>query len=110
MLVYGWTLQYRVHISVPIVATFVTGWSAISIQAAFMTYLVDIFHDKSASASAALNIGRCLMGAGGTAAANPLIEALGVGPAFSLLTGIMLLGLGMLGMQAWVRKRSKQEP
>jgi MFS family permease len=106
ILVFGWTLQYRVHISVPIISTFVTGWTAVSIQSTVMTYLVDIFHDKSASASAALNIARCLMGAGGTAAANPLIEAVGAGPCFSILTGVMALGLVMVGLQAWLRKKA----
>lgn len=109
VLVFGWTLQYSVHISVPIIATFVTGWTAVSIQSAIMTYLVDIFHDQSASASAALNIARCLMGAGGTAAANPLIEAVGVGASFSILTGVMIVGLAMLLMQSWVRKRTASE-
>lgn len=106
ILVFGWTLQYGVHISVPIVSTFVTGWMAVSIQSAVMTYLVDVFHEKSASAGAALNIARCLMGAGGTAAANPLIEAVGSGPCFSILTALMGGGLVMVGLQTRMQRRS----
>jgi MFS family permease len=106
MLVFGCTLQYHVHISVPIITTFVTGWTAVSIQSIVMTYLVDLFNEKSASASAALNLARCLLGAGGTAIANPLIEATNTGTTFSITTGALVLGLGGMGWQAWSRKRT----
>lgn len=106
IIVFGWTMQYRIQIAAPIATTFVTGWTAVSIQSVTMTYLVDIFHDNSASASAALNIGRCLLSAGGTAAANPIIQGLGIGGCFTLLTGLMLLGLGLIWGQAWLNRQS----
>ena len=109
ILVFGWTLHYNVHIAVPIITTFVSGWMSVSIQTTIMTYLVDEFPDISASASAALNIARCLLGAGGTAAANPLIEAVGIGPCFSILTGLMLIALGVLAIQTRLRRRLKED-
>lgn len=91
VLVFGWTVNYATNISVPIIALFVLGWTAISIQSAVSTYLVDIHPGQSASATAALNLVRCLLGAGGTAFVNPLVESINVGWTATLLVGLMLL-------------------
>jgi MFS family permease len=98
-LVFGWTLDKHVHISVPIISTFSIGWASISIQSVVTTFLVDIFPLKGASATAAVNLARCLMGAGGTASVMPLIGALSIGWTFTLLTGIMGLALALLVVQ-----------
>lgn len=76
--------------------------------------LVDVFPDRSASATAALNLARCLLGAGGTAAALPIVTAINVGWAFTLLTGIMFVALGLIPMQMRhgahkMRKRTDQD-
>ncbi|KAI4794103.1 MFS general substrate transporter, partial [Aureobasidium sp. EXF-8845] len=49
VLIFGWMIRYHVHISVPIITTFITGWCAVSAQSLVMTYLVDIFQDRSAA-------------------------------------------------------------
>jgi MFS family permease len=84
VLIFGWTIRYHVHISVPIITTFITGWCAVSAQSLVMTYLVDIFQDRSAAGSAALNLARCLCAAGGTSFVIPLIRAVGIGWAFTI--------------------------
>ncbi|KAF3225007.1 hypothetical protein TWF191_005855 [Orbilia oligospora] len=68
ILLFGWTIHYphKVHIAVPIISTFITGWTAISNYSVVVTYLVDIFNDRSAAASASLNLARCLFAAGAT--------------------------------------------
>lgn len=101
ILVFGWTLDRKVYIAVPIICTFFTGWAAVSIQTTVMTYLVDVFPDRSSSASASMNLARCLMAAGGTSFVMPLIDKIGVGPCFSLLTGIMVLAFGLVAVQ-WI--------
>jgi len=90
VLVFGWTVRSRTHISVPIIALFVLGWTAISIQTVVSTFLVDIHPDQSASATAALNLVRCLLGAGGTAFVNPLLEKINVGWASTFLVALMI--------------------
>ena len=104
--VFGWTLRYRVHISVPIITTFVTGWAAVSIQSTIMTYLVDLFPEKSASASAGLNLARCLLGAAGTALVDPMIEGIGAGWCFTILSGIMTVSLTLIVGRMWFRVRN----
>ena len=115
VLVFGWTIDKHVHISVPIITTFFTGWAEIAIQAATSTFLVDIFPKQSASATAALNLSRCLMGAGGTAAIIPLADAINVGWSFTLCTGVMLVSLLLLIIQMqygprWRAARDGKEP
>lgn len=98
-LVFGWTLEYKVHIAVPIICTFVLGWTATSIISVVNTFLVDIFPKKGASATAALNLLRCLVGAGGTAAVLPIVNAVGVGWTFTLAAGLLFLSVGMVVVQ-----------
>ncbi|KAK3044957.1 hypothetical protein LTS18_014940, partial [Coniosporium uncinatum] len=76
VLVFGWTIQYSIHISVPIICSFFIGWAATCIYSIANTYLVDVFTHSGASATAALNLARCLVGAGGTAAILPLANAI----------------------------------
>jgi MFS family permease len=114
VLVFGWTLQYKVHISVPIICTFILGWCATSIISVVNTFMVDIFNKKSASATASLNLVRCLMGAGGTAAVLPIVNAIGVGWTFTLLVGIMMASLGLVWVQMrwgmmWRKRRESKE-
>lgn len=99
VLVFGWTLKYHVHISVPIICTFVVGWAATSIIGVVTTFMVDLFPKQAASATAAVNLVRCLMAAGGTAAAIPIVRGIGVGWTFTMLVGIMLLSLTLVVAQ-----------
>lgn len=95
ILLFGWAIQHphKVHIAVPIVSTFITGWTAISTQSLIMTYLVDIFHDRSAAASASLNLARCLFAAGGTSFIMPMIDGVGVGVAFTICAAVQVVAL-----------------
>ncbi|KAF4500382.1 multidrug transporter [Fusarium agapanthi] len=101
ILLFGWTIQYtpRVHIAVPIVSTFITGWSAVSMQSLIMTYLVDLFHARSAAASASLNLARCLFAAGGTSFVMPMINSIGVGLAFTVCVAVQGVAVVSLAVQ-----------
>jgi MFS family permease len=95
ILLFGWTIQYpkRVNIAVPIVSTFITGWTAVSTQSVIMTYLVDVFSDRSAAASASLNLARCLFAAGGTSVVMPMVNGVGVGLAFTICAAVQTVAL-----------------
>ncbi len=113
-IVFGWTLDYHVHISVPIICTFILGWSSTSIIGIISTFLIDVYPTKGASATAALNMARCLMGAGGSAAVLPIVNAIGVGWTFTVLVGLMLVSIGLLIIQMkmglkWRQRRMKRE-
>jgi len=111
VLVFGWTIQYNIHISVPIICTFIMGWSSTSMISVVSTLVVDIFPKEAASATAAINLLRCLMGAGGVAAVLPLVNAIGAGWTFTILTGLSIAGLGLVVLQMGYgrRRRLKRE-
>lgn len=76
--------------------------------------MVDIYPTKGASATAALNMVRCLMGAGGTAAVLPIVNGIGIGWTFTLLAGVLIVSLGMAVVQImmgsqWRRKRLEKD-
>jgi MFS family permease len=98
---FGWTIQYpdRVSIAVPIVSTFITGWTAVSTQSVIMTYLVDVFPDRSAAASASLNLARCLFAAGGTSFVMPMVNGIGVGLAFTVCVAVQVVAVVGLAVQ-----------
>ena len=99
IILFGWTIQYRVHIAVPIISTFITGWTAVSTQSLVMTYLVDIYADNSAAASASLNLARCLFAAGGTSFVMPMVNRIGGGLAFTICAIVQLVALIGPGVQ-----------
>jgi MFS family permease len=96
VLIFGWTLDERVHISVPIIATFFLGWASTSIIGVVTTFMVDCFPNQGASATAALNLVRCLLAAGGSAAVLPIVSGLGVGWTCTLFVGIMVGSLSLV--------------
>ncbi|KAK7999024.1 MFS general substrate transporter [Apiospora marii] len=95
---FGWSIQFsaKVPIAVPIVSTFVTGWTLVSTQSVIITYIVDVFPDRSAAASASLNLARCLFAAGGTGFVMPLVRGIGVGLAFTVCAAVQLLALALV--------------
>ena len=90
-LCYGWILQAQTSVAVPLVFQFFIGLTATSSTNAFSVMLVDSYPTKSATASAANNFTRCLLGAGATAAIQPMLTAMGRGGCFSFVAGVLFL-------------------
>ncbi|KAI9835252.1 MAG: hypothetical protein M1819_002396 [Sarea resinae] len=90
LLLYGWSLQERLHWIVPAVATGFCGFSLSSSTTPIMNYLVDIFGDRSASAVAAVLPLRYIAGAFLPVAAPYMYSSLGYGWANSLLAFVLL--------------------
>lgn len=111
ILVFGWTTQYpaRVPLAIPIITTFVSGWTAVATLGAVTTYLVDVFHTRSAAASASLNLARCLFAAGGTGFVGPMVQSIGPGWAFTICVGVQVLGVGLIFWQFWVGKKMREQ-
>ncbi|TGJ80037.1 hypothetical protein E0Z10_g8724 [Xylaria hypoxylon] len=99
ILVFGWTIRYHVHIAVPIVTTFITGWMVVSIVSVVTTYLIDVFPEHKAASSATVNLARCLLAAGGTSIVTPIIGAVGVGWTFTIAVAAQLIAIVGLAIQ-----------
>lgn len=109
IVVFGWTVRYSAHIAVPIVSTFITGWTAVSTQSIVMTYLVDVFPDRTAAASASLNLARCLLAAGGTSIVMPVAYGIGVGWTFTVCVFVQMSALLGFAVQYKFGGRWRQE-
>lgn len=84
---YGFSLNLNI-IALPIILQFAISYTANSIFALNSTLVVDLFPNASASATAVNNLVRCLMGAGGVAVVQLMVDAVASGPTFAIWAGI----------------------
>lgn len=116
LLLFGWSLTApgpsndpKSHWLVPLMAQLAAGWSATSVLASNNTLLVDLYPNESASASAILNLSRCLMAAGGVAAVDPFLRTFGPGWLSVLLVGVLTLGVVPYGLHSYYGQRWREE-
>ncbi|KAK4113312.1 multidrug resistance protein [Canariomyces notabilis] len=100
---YGWMLESRVHVSGPLIVSFILGLLETCLVQTYNTLLVDIFQESPSAAAASGNIVRCALSAGGIAAMEPLMRSLGIGWYFTLLATVSVL-LGLVGNEVLTRK------
>ncbi|GMG04758.1 unnamed protein product [Aspergillus oryzae] len=81
--VYGVSL--RTHLAVPIILQYIIAYCSTGIFTINSALVIDLYPGASASATAVNNLMRCLIGAAGVAAVQPIIDALGPTYTFVLL-------------------------
>lgn len=96
LVLYGWMLQIEAHLSVPLILLFLIGFFVNGAFNAMSTMLIDLYPARPATATAANNLVRCWMGAGGTAVVILIVDALGRGWAFTLVGGLVFVASPML--------------
>lgn len=111
---YGWALQYKANLAVPLIIQFILGFCMVCTSNSISTLLADIFPGQVTTASAAQNLLRCLLGAVGSAVVDPMLDGMGTGWCFTF-TGLMMLCSMLLlwaevkwGME-WRQKRWRQQ-
>jgi hypothetical protein len=116
LLLFGWSLTApgpsndpKPHWIVPLLAQLAAGWSATSVLTSNNALVVDLYPANSASASAILNLSRCLMAAGGVAAVDPFLRAYGPGWLSVLLVGIVTVGVVPYGLHSYNGQRWREE-
>ncbi|KAH6889384.1 major facilitator superfamily domain-containing protein [Thelonectria olida] len=88
LIAWGWAVDAKAHPAVPCVISAILGVGMIGFNNTTSALLVDIHPGKAGTATAANNLTRCLVGAGATAAVVPMIDAMGIGWAFTLVGGL----------------------
>lgn len=86
VLCYGWIMEINAPLAAPLVLQFFIG---LCLNGAFNimgTLLVDLYPQSPATATAANNLVRCFMGAGGTGIINLMIATMGRGWCFTFIT------------------------
>ena len=85
---YGWVMQEKTALAGPMVLLFFTGHMTTGSFSSLNTLIVDINHKTPATAVAANNLFRCLLGAGAVALADPLIQRIGLGWTATFIAGV----------------------
>lgn len=89
LLCYGWVMDVRTHLAVPLVLHFIIGLALTGGYNAMNVLLVDLYPLSPSTATAANNLIRCLMGAGGTGIIIYMIEAMGRGWCFTFISAVV---------------------
>ncbi|KAK7966607.1 uncharacterized protein PG986_000884 [Apiospora aurea] len=114
---FGWVLQLRKHIALPLTLQFVAGLSMQLDFSVYNTLLADKNHRTPAAAQASSNIVRCTLAAIVIAFMEDMFGAMGIGWTFTFLGGMCVLATGLLLLDylvgtAWRQqslKRSRME-
>ncbi|KAI0880508.1 MFS general substrate transporter [Annulohypoxylon maeteangense] len=88
---YGWAMQTRASLAGIEVCLFLCGLFISGITNALNTLIVDTHVSSPATAVAANNLCRCLVGAGAAAVASPLIDRIGVGWTAVFVAGLWVI-------------------
>ncbi|KAK0988891.1 hypothetical protein LTR91_009413 [Friedmanniomyces endolithicus] len=89
LLCYGWVMQVQTSLAAPLVLMFIMGLTLTGAFNAMSVMLVDLYPLSPATATAANNLVRCLMGAGATGVIIYMIEAMGRGWCFTFIAGVV---------------------
>jgi hypothetical protein len=109
--VYGVSL--KTHLAIPVILQYILAYCATAIFTINSALVIDLYPGASASATAVNNLMRCLVGAAGVAAIQPMIDALTAQWAFLLLAGITLLMVPLLAVEmrwgaGWRHERTER--
>ncbi|KAG8915497.1 hypothetical protein FRC00_003836 [Tulasnella sp. 408] len=85
---YGWCLDRKTHVAAPLVIQFVAGWAVVGQMNSYQTLLIDVLPAQGSSTTAINNFVRCLLGAGLISIVNLIIDAIGAGWTYTLLSSI----------------------
>ncbi|ORY10781.1 putative MFS transporter [Clohesyomyces aquaticus] len=90
---FGWVMQKRVNLAAPLIIEFILTYAQVSISNNLSSLLVDLFPEKPSTVTAASNLVRCWLSAGGTAAIAPMLDGMGWGWCFTFLGLLFIAGL-----------------
>lgn len=89
VLCWGWVLERRAPLAIPLILAFVIGFTMTGSFSVLNTLLVDLYPLSPATATAANNLVRCLMGAAGTAVIIQMIQGMGKGWCFTFIAAVV---------------------
>lgn len=98
------------NLAAPLILQFFIAFTSTAIFNINSTMLIDCFPNRSASATALNNLCRCLLGAAGVSAIQPMIDAVKPRNAFMILSGVVLLFSPLIWVEwkwgeTWRRER-----
>lgn len=109
LIAYGWTVRYQTHVAFPEISLFILGFGVSTAFNITNTLIIDLHRHQPATATAAVNLVRCLMSAGGCAAIIPMCQAMNPGWAFTFvaLVYVVLIAVVFLVMKSGMNWRQE---
>ncbi|KAI4220370.1 MAG: hypothetical protein L6R36_007672 [Xanthoria steineri] len=107
---YGWAIKFHAHVSIPLILQFVLAAISTAFQQTFNA-LLDIFPASPSTAAASGNITRCTLSAVAVAVLQPMVDRMGRGWYFTLLSlvggggGIIAIWLTTTRGMTWRHQR-----
>ncbi|KAM3082748.1 hypothetical protein ACMFMF_002401 [Clarireedia jacksonii] len=98
-LCYGWVLEKNANLAAPLVLQFLIG---VCINGAFnilSTLVVDLYPQSPSTATAANNLARCFLGAGGTGIISIMVKHMGRGWCFTFIALVCIATSPMLWIE-----------
>ena len=92
VIAFGWVLEFETNLAGPLVLLFIIGYNVLAAANIMGVLVVDLYRESPATATAANNLIRCSLGAGGTALVVPMINAMGRGWTYTLI-GLLWIAL-----------------
>jgi len=90
---YGWCLEKRVPLAVPLIFQVIMGLICIAVMNTTMTLMIDLAPGQGSAVAACSNLVRCVFSATIISVIQPLINAIGVGWTYVLLGAVALTSL-----------------
>ncbi|KAI9726409.1 MAG: hypothetical protein M1834_009037 [Cirrosporium novae-zelandiae] len=96
IIAYGWVMDYETNLAGPLILLFLSGYTLIAGMTTLNILLIDTHRQSPATASAAFNLVRCLLGAGASAVVDPMLNAMGRGWTYTFVGLVWILFLPLL--------------
>ncbi|KAI6163822.1 MFS general substrate transporter [Pisolithus thermaeus] len=104
---YGWCLQQKVNIAVPLMLQFAFCFAVTAIMNTTQTLLVDLLPAQSSSVTACNNLVRCAFGAASVSVIGLIFNGVGAGWTYTILALISLSTSPMIWLIVWLGPRSR---
>lgn len=92
MLIYGWTIEFRVGgIPVPVICMFIQGVAQLFCFPSLNTYCLDVMQKRSSEVMAGNYVVRYFFAAAGSASCLPIIEKVGIGWFSTISAGFLIV-------------------
>ncbi|SCU94280.1 LAFA_0F20912g1_1 [Lachancea sp. 'fantastica'] len=89
---FGWSMQRGWHVAVPLITSAIGSFCAMSTLSSSSTLLVDLYPNRSSTATSSYNFVRCSLSAIFMACLAKMNKALTIGGTFTLISGFVLIG------------------
>ncbi|KAF9478846.1 MFS general substrate transporter [Pholiota conissans] len=108
---YGWVIEKKVHIAVPLIMQFIAGWITMAVMNATSTLNIDLVPGQSSSVTACNNLVRCSLTAILVSVIQLIIDKIGIGWTYVLLSGFSLMSLPLvyIGVKIGPRCRVRRQ-